>query len=163
MQIWSLIYRKTVAMMDDFWSNSSWKTSLMPSSITEAEIFSFHLLLFVCFGATEPFRRGLKSQGKGVQVFKICLNCLFHISKSENRRQMWMLSFREQLLHTQDFTALGLNHLKDKTTGDNNLSRIPRDVEKMEKLAPITDPAHRILIPHLGIIQADAESLPFIH
>ena len=77
----------------------------MPSSIIEEEIFSCYLLLFVCFGATKPSRRGLKSQGKRVQVFKICLNCLFHISNTEIRRQMWMLSFRE-FLCVQDFTAL---------------------------------------------------------
>lgn len=59
--------------------------------------------------------------------------------------------------------GIRLNHLKDKTVGCNNLSRIPCDVEKMEKLAPITDPAHRILLPNLWIVQADAAALLFVH
>lgn len=59
--------------------------------------------------------------------------------------------------------CIRLNHLKDKTTGCNNLSRIPCDVEKMEKLAPITDPAHRILLPILWVVQADAAALLFVH
>lgn len=59
----------------------------MPSSIMEEErlrchLFSFEQLLL---------QGGLQSHGKKVQVFKICPNSLFYISKIENRRQMYKL------------------------------------------------------------------------